>query len=383
MASRSREWLLRAVIVFGSLFFCLVLFEGIVRFIEPREVARYFFVQPDSVLHHRFIPNVKSRFKTSSFDTQYDINSFGLRDKEYSIKKPGGSTRILMVGDSFTEGIGVEASETFSKVLEGLLNGAGTNARYEVINAGVGSYSPLPEYLYLKTAGLNLNPDIVVLNLDLSDMYDDLQYTRLARFDTAGLPLGVSPDPVRVDENWWSRKLGTVKNFLRQNTRMYNFITLRIGRYFEGTEHEGRALGDIRWDKYAMLRPNYIYKDQDWSLTRNYILLIRDMLKRQGVRFVLTVYPYGLQVSTREFNVGRQFWGFRPDSLYSTQPQDSVEVFCKREDIEVINACTAFREASQSLYPMYIDDNGHWTATGQRVFAQILFREMQNRHLLN
>ena len=382
MSSKKREWFLRLATLAGSLFVCLLLLEVTVRLIEPREVARYFFVQPDSVVHHKFIPLAKSRFKTSSFNTHYEINSLGLRDKEYPLKKPAGTTRVLMLGDSFTEGIGVEANETFSKVLEGLLNGEGRTEKYEVINAGVGSYSPLPEYIYLKSAGLKLEPDVVVLNLDLSDTYDDIQYTKLARFDAAGTPLGVSPDPVQPNEGWWARKLFAIKGFLRENTRLYNFITLRISRYVEGTQHEGSNLGDLRWDKYAMLRPNYTYKDQDWHLTHKYILLVRDLLKERSVRFVLTVYPYGMQVSPREFNVGRQFWGFRPDTLYSTQPQDSVEEFCKREDIMVINACPDFRDSSQSQYPMYIDDNGHWTASGQRVFAQILFREMRSRHVL-
>ena len=342
---------------------------------------RYFFVQPDSILHHKLIPNAKARFKTSSFDTHYDINSLGLRDREYSIGKPSYATRILMVGDSFTEGIGVEASETFSKVLEGLLNDTGAKTKYEVINAGVGSYSPLPEYLYLKTAGLKLNPDIVVLNLDLSDMYDDIQYTRLARFDADGTPLGVNTEPERPKDNWFLRKLVAVKDFFKHKTRLYNFVWLRVSRYYEGIQHETNGLGDLRLDKYAMLRPNYTLKDQDWSLTYKYILLIRDMLKERGIPFCLTVYPYGLQVSSREFNVGRQFWDFRPDTLYSIQPQEWVEEFCRKEGISVINTCEDFREAARSQYPLYIDDNGHWTAAGQRLFAQILFRELRNRSM--
>jgi hypothetical protein len=382
MATNIREWFLRIVMLFGSLLFCLVLLEGVVRFIEPREVMRYFFVQADSVLHHKFIPNAKGRFVTNAFDTHYQINSFGLRDEEYAIEKPHGSTRILMVGDSFTEGIGVEADKTFSKIVEGLLNCTGTNSKYEVINAGVGSYSPLPEFLYLKSAGLKLNPDIVVLNLDLSDMYDDIQYTQLARFDPDGIPLGISPEHGQTDGSWFTSKLVEVKDFFKENTRSYNFIKLRISRYNEGIQHEGKAIGDIRLDKYAMLRPDYVRRNQDWVLTHKYILLIRDMLKERGIRFLLTVYPYGMQVSPREFNVGRQFWGFRPDTLYSTEPQKLVEEFCHKEGIPVINACADFRNAAGSQYPLYIDDNGHWTAAGHKVFGQILSRGMQSLGLL-
>jgi len=33
----------------------------------------------------------------------------------------------------------------------------------------------------------------VILNLDLSDMYDDIDYTKLAVFDASGDPIAVRP----------------------------------------------------------------------------------------------------------------------------------------------------------------------------------------------
>ena len=64
-------------------------------------------------------------------------------------KKLPGTRRILMLGDSFTEGDGVEYGETFSARLQAMLDSTVLPERWEVINAGVGSYAPLVEYLYL------------------------------------------------------------------------------------------------------------------------------------------------------------------------------------------------------------------------------------------
>ena len=382
MTSRSREWVFRMAAVVGSVLLFVLLLEGILRLIEPREVMRYFFVQSDNVLHHKFIPLAKGRFKTASFDTHYEIDSLGLRDREYPEEKPVGKERILMLGDSFTEGIGVEASETFSKVLEGFLDDSLTRGKYEVINSGVGSYSPLLEYLYLQNGGLKLSPDVVVLNLDLSDMYDDIQYTRLARYGRDSIPVGVSPEPRAQSQGWISRAVEATKDFLRDNTRLYNFLTLRLGRYSEAAQHEGTGMGNLLYDKYAMLRPGYTYREQDWVLTHRYLLLIRDLLKARGVRFCVAVYPYGQQVSPTEFGQGRQFWGFRTDTVYPTQPQQWAEDFCRANGIDVINACEDFRNAARRQSPLYIDDNGHWTAAGHRVFAGVLFQEMKKRGLL-
>jgi hypothetical protein len=381
MTPKAREWFLRATIVFGSIFFCLVVLEVMVRVIEPREVMRYFFVQPDSVLNHKFIPNAKGRYKTSEYDTQYEINSLGLRDKEYSIEKPAGTIRLLMVGDSFTEGDGVESHQTFSKILEQRLNSEGRREKYEVINAGCASYSPLPEYLYLKTAGLHLHPDIVVLNLDLSDVHDDIHYTKLARFDSADVPFGIDPYPELKAGGWFLEKLVAVKDFLKNNARLYNFIRLRISRYLESIQRVENETGEIEFDKYGMLRENYNSKDRTWFLTYKYVLLIRDMLRERNVPLIVAVYPYGLQVSPREYNSGRQFWGFKLDTVYSTEPQEWLAAFCQRESILVVNACDDFRSAARTRYPLYIDYNGHWTPSGHEVFADVLARELEKQVL--
>lgn len=377
MTARSREWFLRLTVVFGSLLFSLVFLEIVVRIIEPKETMRYFFVQPDSTLHHKFIPGAMGHYKSLEFNTAYAINSLGLRDDEFSVAKPPSTCRILMVGDSFTEGDGVEANETFSKRLELHLREKFPNPRYQVINAGCGSYSPLLEYLYLKTAGLRLEPDLVVLFFDLSDVFDDIQYTQLARLDSNGIPVGVTPTPESEGNGWLGRGLVSVKNFFKHNTRLYNFVRLRIERYIEGARHEGIALGDIRFDKYAMLRDNYEpVDDRDWDLSYRYILLIRDMLKAKGIDFWVVVYPYGQQVSPTEFVQGRQFWGFKTDTVYSTKPQRFMQDFCSRNGIPAINMCEDFRNLSTTVSPLFFDFNGHWRPRAHEFVAEVLDRDL-------
>ncbi|HTR98218.1 MAG TPA: hypothetical protein VML00_00630, partial [Bacteroidota bacterium] len=350
-----------------SVILCLCAVEVVLRVTEPREIMRYFFVAPDATLHHRFIPGATGRYQSTEFNTSYSINSLGLRDREIGPRAPG-TIRILMVGDSFTEGDGVEAEETFSKRLEAMLNPAGGPRRAEVINAGVGSYSPILEYLYLTHGGLALHPDCVILNYDLSDAYDDITYSALARFGPDGKPLGVGAPSEAVAGKG---ALVDIKDFFKNYTRLYNFVRVRIERYLEGLRHEGNFSGDLHYDKYAMLRGNYRPDDDDWTLSERYLLMIRDTLSALHIDFRVNVYPYGMQVSPKEWAVGRQFWGFRPDTLYSTWPQDLIARFCSENGISVTNMCQAFRDTSRSVFPLYLKDNGHWTARGQLVAAEL------------
>jgi lysophospholipase L1-like esterase len=98
-----------------------------------------------------------------------DINSQGLRDREYTLEKPPGTYRILMLGDSTTFGWGVRAEDTAAKILERELNAAGSDTRFEVINAGVGNYGTVQEVTYYRTRGRAFHPDVVVLVYFIND----------------------------------------------------------------------------------------------------------------------------------------------------------------------------------------------------------------------
>jgi hypothetical protein len=363
-------------LVLASILIVLVPLEAGVRLIEPREVMRYFFMSPDSSISHRFIPGAKGHYKTTEFDVEYSINSLGLRNRETTLAKPDGIKRILMLGDSFTEGDGVQSSETFSSRLQNMLDTASTGQRWEVINAGVGSYSSLLEYLYLTRQGLRLNPDLVILNFDLSDVYDDINYTRLARFDARGVPVGVGPELEHVPANRLEAGLIGIKDFCKEHFRLYNFIRLRINRFLEGARRDMNVSADVQFDKYAFLRPQYAPRDSDWQLTFRYLLMIRDTLQARGIDFWVTVYPYGLQVGPQEWQAGRQFWGFRPDTVYSTWPQEAMVNFCRHHGIPAVNMCGDFLQEHKTVSPLYLDYNGHWEPAGHAVVARRLFREV-------
>lgn len=95
------------------------------------------------------------------------INSKRLRDREIGYERTPGTQRILMLGDSITEGWGVRFDDIISKRLERLYAQSGTPT--EVINAGVGNYNTVQEVQYFLTEGHKYNPDIVLLGFTYND----------------------------------------------------------------------------------------------------------------------------------------------------------------------------------------------------------------------
>ena len=84
-------------------------------------VASYFFIPrlspliiPDQYRHHKIVPNTRSEIPSDEYSYVQTANNLGLRGRDIQVKKAPDHYRILMLGDSFTMGKGVNDDETFS-----------------------------------------------------------------------------------------------------------------------------------------------------------------------------------------------------------------------------------------------------------------------------
>lgn len=96
-------------------------------------------------------------------------NAQSLReDGKIPVDKPQGQTRVLFLGDSCTFGYGVDQKQTYVEVAETMLEER-LGSSVECINAGVPGYTVFQGYRYLVAKGLDLQPDLVVLNFGWND----------------------------------------------------------------------------------------------------------------------------------------------------------------------------------------------------------------------
>jgi lysophospholipase L1-like esterase len=119
-------------------------------------------------------PNVHGRFMGQSVA----INSQGLHDYEYSLRKEPGTFRIVGVGDSSLFGWGVPFEDSGLKVLERRLNKTFGPQKFEVINFAVPGYNTAMEAETFVRRCLDYAPDLVILNFNTND-YDVPNFMRL------------------------------------------------------------------------------------------------------------------------------------------------------------------------------------------------------------
>lgn len=107
--------------------------------------------------------------KSSEFNWSVLCNSLGYSHKEWPTTKTSSKTRIITLGDSFTEGDGAPPDSCYPKLMQALL---GKN--YEVLNAGVAGSDPVFGEKNLEGRLLLYKPDIVVQSISENDILFDL-----------------------------------------------------------------------------------------------------------------------------------------------------------------------------------------------------------------
>ncbi|MEM8781107.1 MAG: SGNH/GDSL hydrolase family protein, partial [Cyanobacteria bacterium P01_G01_bin.49] len=117
------------------------------------------FYQADPYRGHALIPGVSGWWNHEG-KGWVSVNQQGLRDRDYSVKKPPNTFRIAVLGDSFAEAIQVNAEETFWSLMEKQLPQCERfdQQKIEVINFGVGDYGTAQELMTLKHHVVNYSP---------------------------------------------------------------------------------------------------------------------------------------------------------------------------------------------------------------------------------
>lgn len=123
------------------------------------------------------------------------VSSHGIREREVTPQKAPNEYRVLALGDSFTEGVGTDYESTWVKVLERHLAARMPGRLVTTINAGVSGSDPFFEYVLLRERLLPLNPDLVIVCVNPTDVNDVVLRGGMDRFHPDGTTRFVRPAP--------------------------------------------------------------------------------------------------------------------------------------------------------------------------------------------
>ncbi|MEW6009196.1 MAG: SGNH/GDSL hydrolase family protein [Candidatus Omnitrophota bacterium] len=295
-------------------------------------------------------PLFEGTFQCAEYITTIKTNSEGFRDTEHNIEKPKGFFRILILGDSFTYGLGVEAEQTYPKVLEKILNDMPVRkeVRYEVFNMGIAGIGTLEEREILKYA-IKYKPDLVFLGLFVENRWNLGNGNDLCdNFKTQGQPTGESLGfkPRLADY------LNSFQRFLAAHSELYFILMTKGGTFFR------RNLVGIRQGR------NMIELEKSWDITQQILKQINIIAKDSRAKFAIVRIPFLYDV-------------------YNNKPDRVSEIlvdFSKANKINICNLLDFFR--GQRHRDLYYPADGHWKALAHKLAAEEIFRYLIEKNLL-
>ena len=173
-----KRWLASAALVCASFLVAGLFAEVVVRLVSKDDIPLFPRYHTDYQYARYTLRGLRanSEFWHTSVDGHWRFvtNSRGFRDtREFAYAKPVNTLRVLVLGDSNTQGYEVNQDSTFSAVLERYLKQRQINA--EVINTGVSGFSTAEELALLENEGVKYHPDVVVVGLFENDFDDNFK----------------------------------------------------------------------------------------------------------------------------------------------------------------------------------------------------------------
>jgi hypothetical protein len=134
----------------------------------PENGSRVFW-RYDELLGWSHRPGARGVHRQPDFAVEVAISPQGLRDRVYPEARTPGLCRMLVLGDSFTWGFGVEREQIWHERIEA------RRPEWEIVNTGVAGYATDQELLYLEKRGLALRPHVVLLLFHPNDLLENTE----------------------------------------------------------------------------------------------------------------------------------------------------------------------------------------------------------------
>ncbi len=323
-------------------------------------------------LHHTLLPDRKGLATWGGKIYHVKTNSLGCRDRSCrKIELSRAGRRLLIIGDSHAEGVGVEYEKTVSGILQDSLSGF----NFDVINASSVSYSPKLYYLKTKflTGAEGLRVTDLLVMIDISDIQNEIAYEKF--------------EPDTSDR---AKKKYEIRRFFLDNSLIYRRVSTlikknRVRKFIRGSEYFREYVRNNpdknllplyisffnRFDNNQLLSDPGFHSVQHWFYDKRYkplaekgletgmenIKKLKDLCDRHNINMILSVHPWREQVS-------------RGDTCdyYVTRWKD----FCRVNHIGFINLYPVFIHPPSSVVfsdELFLPDDNHWSIYGNKLVA--------------
>jgi lysophospholipase L1-like esterase len=277
-------------------------------------------------------PNTVINNRREEYEFKRNVNSLGLSEREIHTEK-GTKFRVLAIGDSFTEGVGVDYNDVWVKQMETRWK----SHNVQSINAGIGGSDPVFEFALYRDKMTAYKPDLVVLTINSTDLADIAGRGGFDRFHADGTA-GKEPP------SWeWVYASNHLFRMIMHAAFNYNPKLIRNAKSPENQHKSVKIIEEA-------------------------ITKFRKLTKKEGSELLVVLQP-----SLREFENGKHtpFFG-----------QAELAQFLETEAIHYVDASVEFKKKGKSVAVYYYPLDAHFNKKGYALFGETICKKIEELGLL-
>ena len=357
----------KILLLITSIFVALFVFEIGLRFFErgeaaslPEEPKSAWALAPERIWteHHPVLgwyhkKSKKAVLKKGGFEVEIRTNSHGFRGvREYSLEKPAGVTRSLVLGDSFSFGWGVPEEEVWAAQLEA------KSPHLEMINLSVPGYGLDQMLMGFRTIGKEWGVDYVFTTVFPEDFWRSTR--SFADTGHAKPYFGLSEKKELILHNVPVPPPGTLR-------------TNQFPQLIEQGSLERLLMKSVAYRKLKKplfkLASNLGWVDPDlteeWTIGQAILSELFREIREAGARPIFVIVPSETWARER-----------RVDTL-----RKSMLRLGKREGVDTLDLTPSFQAAIEKSSPSeyYFAEDHHWTSQGHALTAEVIRRYLENK----
>ncbi|WP_287962913.1 SGNH/GDSL hydrolase family protein [Alcanivorax sp.] len=334
------------------------------------------------------------------------INSQGLRDREHQFKKPEGTFRVAILGDSYAEALQLPWQKAFWSVMEQRLQ-TGCNTlkgkKVEVINFGVSGYGTAQELQTLRYKVWKYDPDLVLLAFLTGN--DIRNNSRALEKDPMRPYFLLQEGTLVLDESFLKDKtygflsgevarlaimllqhsrILQLANAVRQRLKVLYSKEIRLGAVFGkprgASKMVASAENDVGLENEIYTPPKNKVWSEAWAVTEALILEMNKEVRNKKAMFLLATLSNGPQVLPRKSD--RDHFKESVGSVDLLYPDRRIEKLAKANGIPFIMLAPHLRKWAEEHqrcvhgFENALPCGGHWNENGHQIAGKLLAEQV-------
>jgi hypothetical protein len=283
------------------------------------------------------LPNARGEHVGACFRSLYETNSVGARDVERPARADG--PRVVVLGDSFLEGYGLEAASRMSNVLE-------KQTGVPHLNFAMAGFGPYQQLLVYRSLARGFDHTAVIASVFPANDFADLDPADCAALGDPEYCHRPFPGALPEMAPRYRRE-SALRSFLKRDSTAFRI---------------GLAAWNVR--RRVPYKPEsrfYAYEERQVRLLEAVLDRLRLAVAPRHLIVVLIPHPLDIEVHRER----------GPDPL-----SEELATWAERGGVRVVNLLPILSEASARWEPLYLSCDFHWSHYGNRVAAEAIRREV-------